>query len=405
MTGPGGGGASEPEWLDTGPRGPNRPCRGRRSLLALLGVALFALVTVHAVRHTGSDGRDGDRPGAAAVRTPAASEPGLLPATGPAERLPSRPVVVATGRGPLLPGVRSGALYLRTTTAVYRADLGSGRLTRTAVREFGVYGPADPMLFLAGPHGVVIDPPASAEDGIYLPDDGPPKTLAAALNEAPALYPAPHGDLWVAQARAGNDVTWLVRMSFDGTRASDAALVAPQRDLEPDGAGGLLVPEAAGVYATTTSGLRRVASGVLLAASRRAVLVEDCDPGQGCFLDLVDRYSGKLRRLEPVTRDNLPEAVLSPDGRQVALADWDGTSSRARVLDLRTLASRTVPGSLDGELDAREAMLWTADSRWLLCLLDGRLQAFDSSTGALRTLPLPITAIKQIALRGSLAGG
>ncbi|RYF05929.1 MAG: hypothetical protein EOO40_09780 [Deltaproteobacteria bacterium] len=152
-------------------------------------------------------------------------------------------------------------------------------------------------------------------------------------------------------------------------------------------------------YQAGPDGLRRLASGQLLAVGTHQVLSWDCNDQAQCNAYRTVRATGRRtlvlvarRAVLDVYQGDQDDAsssrgVLSPDGTHAALAGSSrpGNDRPLFVLDLRTGRDDLLPGST-ADVNPNAQVAWTANSRWLLALTDNQLRAYDTTTGTVQTL-------------------
>ena len=369
--------------------------------VVLTVVLLVAVVGIRTILRPGAT----DRPSLAP--TPAATGRSVTPSpTPPSPTVRGAPVLVRGGVGPLLPGIGTGQVYAESATGIFRIELATGRITRTTTP-----GLEEHATFLAGKSWVLVKGRWSPT-GVLVRDGQPAAPLPHQFDLEGFLHAGPSGQVWV-EPEPGTDpraVTTLRLADLDGRPVPGRIATAP-RSAAPyrivaDGYGGLLLTNRGGVYRLEpsrpgrASRLRLISRGDLIASGGRRLLVWACGTSANCQLVLVDQRT-RHRISQPaaarpflaeggigIDPDVYGDVQLSPDGRHLAVmaADANGRS-RAHVLDLRRGHDAVLPGAgTDSNANRQEA--WSPNSRWLLTITDGHLQAYD--TRAHRTSSVPL---------------
>ena len=337
------------------------------------------------------------------------SQPTPLPTPSPVAE-PDVPKVVRAAAGPLLPGVGAGEVFLQAATGIFRVEFASGRVTRTPTPPLEQFSS-----FVAGPSWVVfktVDDPS----GVVVKNGRSAMPLPPGLQPNGRLYPAPKGDLWLTPEEPTGGTRTLRRVDIDGRPVNGQTIRLPEEGgiLLADGAGYLISANAGGVYQYRPSGPRRLASGGLIAAGARHLLVWDCDQRARCNPYRVARAGGDRTQL-PSTRTPLLKLYqgdpglltsfggeLSPDGAHVALyfpSSQSGWGPLA-VLDLTTGKTTVVPGSLTNS-NGNTQIGWTRNSRWLLAVTDNKMRGHDTDTGITRTIDITDEPLLHLAMAGT----
>lgn len=316
-------------------------------------------------------------------------------------------MVVHPAGDPLLVG-GVGQVYARTATAIYRIDLGTGLVIRTATPNLPEH-----VTFLAGQHWVLVKSRWSPT-GVVVDDGKPATPLPAQFRPDGYLHPGPGGQLWV-EPEGGTDPTPTTKIRLaepngrpvPGVTVVAPSIAAPYR-VVADGYGDLLLTNRGGIYRLVPSRpghqarMTFISRGQLIAAGGRRLLVWDCNQSGRCRLQLTDQRTGRRTTKPAAARTflaengigldplNYTDALLSPDGTHVAVVTQDSTSAnawRVHVINLDSGRDTVLPGS-GTDVNANRQIAWSANSRWLLALTDHQLRGFDTHTH--QTTPLPI---------------
>lgn len=381
----------------------------------VVGIGCFLLVMVFCVTLIGlrSTPPTGDAP------TPSpsgAGSPSASRSLTPAPTAGRQPEVIQAGTGPLLPGGSRGTVYAQALTAIYRLELGTGRIIRTPTPALEQHAS-----FVAGNGQVIFKsigfPPSTGSQlpnqGALVVDDKPAAPLPPGLDFSGRLYPGPNGDLWsVPEVDGPPEIA--TRYSFTGRPQASQTLVSPAGYALGDAAGSLLLVNAAGVYQLSADGPRYLTRGVLLAIGRHHLLVWDCDRNARCQPYSFNRAAGQRiampRLTAPILRLNMGEEPasssygvgdLSSDGTHVALISPTGNGdSRINVINLDRGAVHPIKGATT-DVNPNTQSTWTPDSRWLLTLTDHRLRAYDTTTSRTRTLKLTSEDLLHLTMTGA----
>jgi hypothetical protein len=382
------------DWLELGP--PRRPANPRRSRAVLAALVVAALVvTVLAVRSHGRSQPDAapdpPTPSASAQESASSYTPPHLP-----PKVPQEPPAFLD-RSLALPGASNGdVLFALSKTSIFRIDLDTGRVRRiggTTVGDNGV------ISLIAGPDRVLVST-AETGSGTVIEDGRPGRPLPRLLLQRSQLYPGPPGLLW-AQSRTEEGPGTITLVDFDGEPQQPPILLGggwPQ----PDSRGNVLVSDVGGVFETDGSRLRRVTTGVVAGVGENHYLLVECNRKHRCTRTLLERDSGKRHRLAEVDTASIATGILSPDGRYAALVQWRGAEPpQLRVDDLKAQSSHPVRGAVEQQYgpDSSSNLAFTADGRWLIMLLDGRITVMDTRTGKTRSTANRLPALLELALR------
>ncbi len=299
-------------------------------------------------------------------------------------------------------------MYARTAEAIYRIDLGTGLVTRTATPDL-----TEHVTFLAGRNWVLVKSRWSPT-GVVVRDGRPATPLPDQFHPDGSLHPGPGGRLWVEPEGGTNPTptTTIALAEFDGRPVPGRTVVAPKAAapyaIVADGYGDLLLTNRGGIYHLIpsrpdhASRLTLISRGDLIAAGGRRLLVWDCAQSARCQLQLLDQRTSRRTTkpaaarpflaengigLEPL---NYTQALLSPDGTHVAITVQDTTSAaaqRVHVIDLDTGSDTVLPGA-GTDVNANRQVAWSANGRWLLALTDHQLRGYDTHTRNVVTLPI-----------------
>lgn len=338
---------------------------------------------------------------------PAASHTVTPSPSPPSPAATGAPVLMRKGPRPLLPGIGLGQIYAESATGIFRIELGTGRITRTATPNLREHA-----TFLAGPGWVLVKSRWSPT-GVLVRDGQPAAALPHQFDPEGLLQAGPGGRVWV-EPEGGTDpkaTTTLQLAGLDG-RADPARAVTAPASAAPyrivaDGYGGLMLTNRGGTYRLEVgrpggaSRLRLISRGDLIASGGRRLLVWDCNAHAHCRLVLVDQRNrhrtsqpAAARRLLAengigIDRNVYGDAQLSPDGTHLAvMADDTRGRFRAHVLDLSTDADTVLPGT-GTDSNVNRQLAWSPNSRWLLALTDHHLRAYDTRHHT-TTSPLPL---------------
>ncbi|MDP9116269.1 MAG: hypothetical protein M3O28_03205 [Actinomycetota bacterium] len=293
-------------------------------------------------------------------------------------------------------------LFGRGQDVMVRIQLALGRITRTVVPGLASTGGVS---FVVGPDRVIIRP-LDFVPGYLVVDGHPAKDLPATFAQGGPALPGPDREhLWV-QSGSGRQVMTLVDF---GGRPTGLSLTFPS-DLGPassDSAGYLLYFGTGGIYQAQPDGLRRVTTGILLAAGPSRWLTVDCDYHYHCATNVTDRSSGAQRRLNTPVDTYAQGGVISPDGNTAAVLQNANSSAATPLylLDLSSGAARRTAVSISSNQDNGgygSSFVWSPDSRWLFVDdADGRLQVLDSHTGHAVDLGVTLPPLSQLAFRST----
>lgn len=384
------------EWLDPGHvdvlDSMGRPGRRWSVVLLLVVAGLIAALLYPTLRHAGTP---------SAAPAPTAPTAGRSsPAGGyPGPAVASQPVTV-TEVGHRLLGVTAGwELFGRGPGAVVRIQPALGRITRTEVPGLQSSGPVS---FTVGADGVIIRP-LDLVAGYAVPDGQPARELRGALSRHGPVFAGPDaGHVWV-ETDVGDHKT-MVLVGMDG-RPTHVSIRIPGDSagyVASDGAGYLLVTSTGGVYDARPDGLRRVTTGVVLAAGPTRWLTVECEDQHRCATVVIDRVSGARRVLAGVPAAvNSAAGVISPDGSMaVVLPISPAGTATLHLVDLGSGADHPLAVTTDRGSFNDGTLVWSPDSRRLfVAAAGGRLLVVDAYNGAARDLGVALPHISQVGVR------
>ena len=386
--------AGGPDWLDFDPP---RSTDRRSKLQSRVVIAVVTAVTLALV---GNALYGKFRPAATAEKPPAVASSAPHPAPETSRSPTSAPPATRSrfvDRQLALPDAGQWVLFARDSDSVFRVQLDSGEVRRTNGISVDT---SNSVSLLAGLEEVLVVT-ADTGSGTVVPDGLPARPIPRRLQQASQLFPGPPGLLWAQNRRdPGPGVITLV--DFDGRRQGKPVFLGgawPQ----PDGNGSLLFGDVGGVYELQDEALRRISTGTLTAAGQNHLLLAECDARHRCSSYLLDRDSGDRHQLGTVDTSSLPSGALSPDGRHVALVDWQGSSApKLSVQDLRTGKRRRIEGlSANYGPDPLSTLAWAPDSRWLVMLLDSQISVLEVNSGRIRG-STTMRGLEQLVLRAPL---
>lgn len=383
-------GGNGPELLEAGPPPHSRRTR-QRHLVLLTGASVVALALgVTAQLLPGAD-RSSSPPGPSPSATSSPSSPAPSPSSPASASTTSKAPTVVRRQGATVPGFGAGDLYARSGDAVYRIELGTGRVTATGA----TVGSSSPAVLLAGPSGVILRP-LDPGAGVLVPDGRPARELWDLLRDAHQVLPGPGSQLWVSQSFDGRSSIFTLT-SFSGRPAGTT--VRENGYFLSDATGGLLLVDPGGVWQLRGTSWRRISDGIVLATGQRYHLLTSCDDAHRCGVQRYDRSTGRRTPVRaPETLELIGGGALSPDGRYVAATFYVAGVAVTRVLEVDTgrKLAELEPGPAP---DTASQMLWSRDGRHLIGLDGGRVVVLDVATGRLRRPDLGLPDLLGIALR------
>lgn len=376
--------------LDAAEDLPARHRPRQRWLWLLLAAVLVGGLIVQANRHT---------PAAApnAQRSRSAAPSGI---TAAPETPSTAPVTVTRLAHPLLGQTGSWTLFGRGGRALVRIDLARSEITRTVIPALQSSGP----VYFVPAAGEVIIRPLDFVASYAVPDGRPVQPLPASFGPGGPIFPGPDpGHVWVASADELDPT--VVLTSLDGHPTGTVIRLQDPGDSQVavgDGAGYLLVTTSEGVYRAQPGQLRRLSNGPLLATGPTGWLVTECDRQGHCQRVLIDRTSYRRRVLGPEIANSHrpPWGAISPDGGTAAIFDlgFDGLET-IELLDLHTGSLRPTGLHLQREYDD-STIRWSPDGSWLFAIdLEGGLDVLTLATGQIRSLPVTLSPLTQLAVR------
>lgn len=371
----------------------------------LLVLVLAVLVTGTAVGLHLALPPTASEPTPASPLSPAGQAGAPAQTSTPSRPEPGAPVLINAGDGPLLPGIGTGQVYAQSATGIFRIELATGRITRTATPDLQEHA-----TFLAG-SGWVLVKSRWSPTGVLVRDEQPASPLPHQFDLEGFLHAGPGGRLWMEPEPSTDPTpsTTLQLAELDGRPVSGRTVTAPRSAapyaIVPDGYGGVLMTNRGGVYRLDlgrpgqASQIRLISRGDLVAAGGRRLLIWDCDPHAHCQMVLVDQRTGH-RALRPaaghallaeggigIDRNDYGDESLSPDGTHMAVMGNDPAGElRAHVIDLRSGRDTVLPG-VGSDSNVNRQLAWSTNSRWLLALTDHQIRAYDTRTHTTEGLP------------------
>jgi hypothetical protein len=360
---------SQLDFIELGPARPSDEAgestwRGRRRPRAIdIFTGVVVAVAVVANIWHGQSGSSSRQPGSADVPSTAKfSSPLQQPAA-------------AVRHVNQLPGLPADwALLALSGQSVVRVDLAAGSLQTTPAR----WHSADATVRWQAESPVVLGATGTAGNAAISRDTLVP--LGGAVATSPVVLPGPRPDeVWIAAPGHQLQLVGLDGWPTDQTVSLPAS--APLWDVNPDGAGFLLVRSAHGVYATQPGRRQFVTRGEVVAIGPSGWLARECTRAS-CRLVFVGRHDGVRR----VLRASFPEAIglglIAPDGRHVAMhgLSRSGTSVVV-VVGLRGDRASDV-AAIPAEEHGGDPGAWSPDGRYLFVAeANGGVASYDTRKG------------------------
>jgi hypothetical protein len=371
--------------------------RARNQWVRWLPIALAACVGAAIVVHVTTNG---DTPATVANPTP----PAMPSPTGSQSRdVASEPVYFETPR-PILGITDAWELFGYGGSEVVRIQFGDGGITRTTIPPLQSSGPVS---FAAG-EGWAMVRPLDGVPGYLVLDRAPAKALPTALDESGPALPGPDADdVWIPDgSRDGRSRMSLINVEG---RAVGPQIWLPDdmaNSVQPDGAGYLLAYGAGGVYSARPDGLRRITTGLLLAAGAQRWLTLECSDAYACALTLVDRLTGAKHPIAPAVPSAQPFessaiGVVSPDSRTAAILENDGATPSLHLIDLTTAADRKLTTPIDATTGYDGSnLVFSPNSHWLFVAGEsGVLYGINAVTGGGQALDVVLPPLQQLVMR------
>lgn len=383
-----GGGAEGPDWIDFGPARTPQPARRLRRRVLTAAAAVVALAWAGSAALTSS--RESSELPQPTPAPASSSSDSSGPTASNTPETATRPVVIRDA-GPFTRGL-TGDLFARSYESVFRLELKTGRVTATGAAGVASSGPA---AFVAGPDRVIVRPFDSV-GGVLVRDGRPAGQLAGSQREGGEVIAGPPGYVWISSSERYNPQRRMTLTDLDGRATPN--VVTATGTFSSDGRGNLLLTDVGGVWEVPRSEPRRITTGMVAAVGPNHYLLVDCDRSHRCSSYVYDRETREKRRLGRADTARIPNGVISPDGRYAALLRYD-VENEMEVLDLtdnRTV--RKVPERQD-IYQASDVFAWSADSRWLFTLHQGRLTLLEVASGKTITPDLGLPELAQITLR------
>jgi hypothetical protein len=327
----------------------------------------------------------------------------LATGSGRPHRPAPRPAVTVTETGRRLLGVRARwELFGFGPAGVLSIQPATGRITRTAIPPLDSTGPVS---FLVGPHQAIVRP-LDFVPGYLVPDGQPARALTGLLNEGGPALPGPRPDeVWVVTGDSQHAALTLARLGGQRLASVPIPIGGPvPLSATPDGSGGVLLTGPDGTFDVQPGGLRRVSLQPLAVGPGRWLAVTCPGHRHRCADIVIDSATGAQRTLPgpvlPHTPLTLwPPGVIAPDGAAAAVLEPGPGGLSARLLDLRSGASRVLNVAVSQDV-VSETMAWSPDSRWLFVVTGtGAVRAVNASTGQVSSLTVQLPFISQIAVR------
>ena len=208
--------------------------------------------------------------------------------------------------------------------------------------------------------------------------------------------------MWVRPADDHQPV--LALATLDGKRLAEFIPVPPGSspvEAIADGAGYLLFQGIGGLYQARPQGLRRVSTGVLLAAGPTGWLVVECDERYRCQTVLVGRAGGLRKTVADRPAGGSTHGVISPDGSTAAML----TSGPNGALGLSLLSFARgswlrVPGLVASVENFTGSIAFSPDGKWLFAVTaDGAIAVVNPRTSAVSTLDVSLPPLTQLLVR------
>ena len=392
-------------WLDVGsddaagaPVPPRWPWPKWLTLAATAAVVALVVAIVNVAR------QDPTAPTARSSPTPPASSTQPAPGASAAATSPSSspPVSVTELGHPLLGATAGWELVGLGPGALVRIEPAAGRITRTALPDLRSGGP---VYLLTGRDRVVVRPLDNVP-AYLVPDGRPARQLSPLPDQNGPAYPGPKpGQMWVRPADDHQPVMALA--TLEGRRLADFVPVPPAStpfEAVADGAGYLLFPGIGGLYQARPEGIRRISTGVLLAAGPTGWLVIECDERYRCQTLLVGRADGRRETVaaRPVGRDF--RGVISRDGSSVAvLTSRPEGIVEVAVLDVARGSWLRVVNLAVNQAALNGALAFSPDGKWLFAVTaGGSIAAIDPRTSTASILNLPLPPVTQLMVRSAV---
>jgi hypothetical protein len=200
---------------------------------------------------------------------------------------------------------------------------------------------------------------------------------AAAVALGPGSSAVPVGDAVWIKRRLGGSICTLRQVSLDGRVLRRARTVPCGWTLQAGGDAALVASRTRVIDPATLRTVLRTRAGVVAAAGRSLVLVDDANPPR---FTLLDTRTGVRRVFAwPSIVASRDGAAVDPRGRYVALGfgnpAWAGGGQQVEdvwILDTATRRLRQLPGMPAFVHLKATDMAWTADGRLVLLAEDDR---------------------------------
>jgi len=320
---------------------------------------------------------------------------------------PPPPAVAVTDVGHPILGVRAGwQLYGFSGRAVVAVQFARGRIVRTRIPPLD----GDGVVSLVAGRGETLVRPLDNVPGYAVPDGEPARRLTGVLAHGGTLLPGPTlAEQWLDESAGG--IVLVGHGKAEPSQRAERALLSPHsQSITSDGAGGILLADAAsGIVYDMTPGLQRpVGNDLMLAVGPRNWLALSCRAnGSPCREVVISAATGAEHVLQgPAVAANpwpwqpLPGTV-SPDGSMAAVVVPGQSQNQAwlELVSMRTGAGVRVPVPVTAS-STSQSLAWSPDSRWLFVVTaGGTLAVVDARTSHPQHLNLGLSGLQQILIR------
>jgi hypothetical protein len=289
---------------------------------------------------------------------------------------------------PVLPEPTGESLYtINATGDVYRVDLDTGLTTHSKVgRAF-----QDAAVVALDNGALVLNLFPNSDSGIdretvmyHVRVDGSVEEVTVPVPSAGRMG-APGIGVWLYNMVDTTQTATLV--TAEGETVVSLTMPAGAQSFIPDG-DGIAFLSGSGIYRIDQQGIRRIATGELIAMSARFMVVSNCDDAYRCTVTRVDRTSGQIDAIGERPGGLSPyyqSGSLSPDGTMVSMLVYGNTTPpRIHIYDLTT---NTVQVTGTGDFGMQGTQAWTT-SGWSASV-DGDSDVVLVRGGDTRSVDLP----------------
>jgi hypothetical protein len=367
------------------------PSRGIVALVAGAGALVGSLVTV-LVAGTG------DEPSGTGAATTVATLPAtsLTVTVEPTARhgsvLPEATFVATSVAPPVRTTTQlgTGVLPVPTLSRVVGLSL-DGHLV-SIVLDTGQIDVTDVPTIRSGYAGFVVPGSGRTLVGSWqerrayvVSDEGVPTDAPAVFATSGPIAPSDARDsAWVVSVGEDPQTSGVELISFDGESLAGPFDLAGGWASWSDQRGGVLFTAPGGTYSVSSSGVRRLTSGQVLAVGANHVVAKECDDRLVCSLWLIERDTDVRSELpaDLLLGENvfLPESpTIAPDGRAIVVFGERGSTFGLQYVRLDT--GETI--LLGSHRPSTAAVAWTPDGHYVLTLSEWRLAALDRTTNAI----------------------